>query len=90
MSGPPDAIPPDTLTVCRVRDVITVLLVAVAVLAVADSQGLVTWARDLPPNPVNDALRLLVYGWHVLMERFGAVEVFQVLRDTFRTLRAGG
>lgn len=73
--------------VSTAREIAVVLAVATVVLAVIDSQGLLAWARNLPEGPTADAVRLIAYGWHVLMERFGVTEIFQTLRDSFRYLR---
>ncbi|MBI2243841.1 MAG: hypothetical protein HYU55_07815 [Nocardioides sp.] len=73
--------------VSTAHEIAVVLTVATVVLAVIDSQGLLAWARNLPEGPTADTVRLIAYGWHVLMERFGITEIFQTLRGTFRYLR---
>ncbi|HYD32778.1 MAG TPA: hypothetical protein VEB64_18205 [Azospirillaceae bacterium] len=80
------AIAPTPETAGRVRDAAMVLAISAAVLAVVDSQGLLTWARDLAPNTVSEVTRLLVYAWHVTMDRFGAADIHPILRNLFRAL----
>lgn len=86
MSEDVRAIAPTPATAGGVREATVVLAVACAVLAVVDSHGLLTWARDLTPNAAAEVVRLLVYAWHVTMDRFGATDIHTTLRDLFRFL----
>ncbi|MEW5724870.1 MAG: hypothetical protein AB1896_17290 [Thermodesulfobacteriota bacterium] len=61
-----------------------VLLVAVAFLAVFNSQGLLDWAMKLPVGWPGDSILAAAGWWHDLMERTGATGLRRVIREAFR------
>ena len=61
-----------------------VLIIAVLVTLVLNTESLVIWIQNLPVNRVSDKLFEVAQKWHDLMEGLGLTIVFDKLREAFR------
>jgi hypothetical protein len=76
---------PETIT--NVRRVGIAMLAAFALMAVFNSSGLKSWARDLPPGWVADEAVAGADDWHALMLALGPAAVRPAVHDVFERLR---
>lgn len=81
-----DGAAPDTMR--NVRRAGIAMLVAFALMALFNSIGLRSWARDLPPGWVADQAVAGADAWHTLMLALGPAEVRPAVHDVFEQLRA--
>jgi hypothetical protein len=61
-----------------------IVIIAVLVTLVLNTEALVTWTQNLPVNPVSDKLFEAAQKWHDLMDELGLTIVFDKLREAFR------
>lgn len=66
------------------------MLVAFALFALFQSQGIRHFTRDLPGNAVTDAMVDAADRWHALMMRLGPARVRPAVRDAFEHVRDFG
>jgi hypothetical protein len=60
---------------------IPVVMIAVALLFVFNSAGLVRWTQNLPPSRLNTALSDAANVWHDAMTAAGPARVFDAVKD---------
>jgi hypothetical protein len=70
-----------------VRRLFLVLAVAVPVLALMNSQGLVKWANTLPENPFIEEIIVGAAKWRELTESLGTADLFDAIREAFYGFR---
>jgi len=58
--------------------------IAVAMLLVFNSQGLMTWTQRLPSSATTAWLAERAYEWHGCMERLGTAQLMERLKLVFR------
>lgn len=66
------------------RGVAIIAAVAIAMLLVFNSQGLLTWTQALPSSATNIWLAERAADWHERMERAGAAQYMERLRAKLR------
>jgi hypothetical protein len=76
---------PETMT--NVRRAGIAMLVAFALMAVLNSSGLKSWARDLPGGWVADQAVAGADAWHALMLALGPAEVRPAVHEAFESVR---
>ena len=69
------------------KHVAVVLIVAVVVAAVFDSEGWYEWAKSLPTGYVGDNILKAIAKWHELMDSLGVTELRRVVREAFRAFQ---
>jgi len=65
----------------RVGTVVPIMAIAVALLFVFNSAGLVRWTQNLPPSTFNTALSDAANAWHDAMTAAGPARLFEVVKD---------
>lgn len=65
----------------RVGTVVPIMAIAVALLFVFNSAGLVRWTQNLPPSRFNTALSDAANAWHDAMTAAGPARLFEVVKD---------
>lgn len=68
----------------RARDAGCIGAIAITVLLVCNSGGLVTWTQALPSNATNAWISERASNWHEAMTRLGPAAVFDRLRERFK------
>lgn len=68
------------------RSAAIAMLIAFALFALFDSEGIRHFTRDLPGNAATDALVDVADEWHGLMERLGPAQVGPAVREQFERL----
>lgn len=68
----------------RARDFASIASIAVAMLLVVNSGGLVRWTQALPSTPTTAWLAERADDWHRLMLRAGPAAAFESLRQSVR------
>jgi len=81
-----DGAAPETMT--NVRRVGIAMFVAFALMAVFNSSGLRSWARDLPPGWVADQAVAGADAWHALMVELGPAAVRPAAHALLESIRA--
>lgn len=76
---------PETMT--NVRRAGIAMLIAFALMAVFNSSGLKSWARDLPAGWVADEAVAGADAWHALMVELGPAAVRPAVHEAFEGLR---
>lgn len=66
----------------RVNALVPVMAIAVALLFVFNSAGLVRWTQNLPPSRLNTALSDAANVWHDAMTAAGPARIFDAIKDT--------
>ena len=61
-----------------------VVIMAVLIALVFDSQGLLDWCMKLPAGGIGDRIVEVMGWWHDSMDDLGLTEVRQTLREAFR------
>lgn len=74
-------------TMRNVRRAGVAMLVAFALMAIFNSSGLSSWARDLPPGWIADEAVAAADAWHALMIELGPASVQPALRDAVEFAR---
>ncbi len=69
------------------RRAATAMLIAFALFALFESEGIRHFTRDLPGNAVTDVLVRGADRWHALMEDLGPARLQPAIRDGFDWLR---
>lgn len=65
----------------RARDVVTIGLIAVTMLALFNSAALVSWTQQLPSTATNAWLAERAGAWHSLMQRLGTAQLFARVKE---------
>lgn len=65
----------------RIGAVVPVMAIAVALLFVFNSAGVVRWTQNLPPGPVGTALSDAANVWHDAMMAAGPARVFDAIKQ---------
>ena len=76
---------PETMT--NVRRAGWAMIIAFVLMAVFNSSGLRSWARDLPPGWVADRAVAGADAWHALMADVGAAELRPAVHGFFERVR---
>lgn len=63
------------------------MLIAALLLAVFNSQGLVSWVLGLPSGPIEDEIVRLAKIWHSWMDALGVSDYIGLARDQVRSLK---
>ena len=71
----------------NVRNAAAAMLIAFALFALFDSEGIRHFSRDLPGNAFTDRLVNIADRWHGLMQWLGPAHLGPAVRDTFEQLR---
>ncbi len=79
--------PSDAESMSNVRGAAVAMLIAFALFALFESEGIRHFTRDLPGNAVTDALVRGADGWHALMEELGPARLQPAVQDTFDRVR---
>ena len=74
-------------TMQRVGQTFVILLATTLLLAVFQSEGLVSWSYDLPSNAVTETIVSVVQSWNELMQSIGATDVGESVGDFIQSLR---
>ncbi|WP_319531184.1 hypothetical protein [uncultured Cohaesibacter sp.] len=74
-------------TMQRVRQTLVILLATTLLLAIFQSEGLVSWSYDLPPNAFTETVVSVVQSWNELMRSIGATDVGESVGDFILSLR---
>jgi hypothetical protein len=77
----------DPETMANARGAAIAMLVAFALFALFESQGIRHFTRDLPGNAFTDMLVRCADRWHVLMHQLGPARVEPAIRDGFDRIR---
>ena len=77
----------DPESMANARRAAIAMLIAFAVFALFESEGIRHFARDLPGNAFTDVLVRGADHWHALMERLGPARLQPAVRDGFGWLR---
>ena len=77
-------------TAANVRSVGMAMAVAAALLAVFNSSEMRSFARDLPGNPLTDALVAGADWWHAVMLDLGPAHLRPAVRDALAAVRSAG
>ena len=70
-----------------VRQAMASMILASLILLVFNSDGLRSYARDLPPSRLSDQLVLAADNWHQLMQSIGATRPKELVRQLVAELR---
>jgi len=65
----------------RARAVVPIMAIAVALLFVFNSAGLVRWTQNLPPSTFNTALSDAANVWHDAMTATGPARLFEAVTN---------
>ncbi len=65
----------------RVRSLVPVMAISVALLFVFNSAGLVRWTQNLPPSTLSTALSDAANVWHDAMTAAGPARIFEAVKD---------
>ncbi len=84
----PDGKIPDSAA--NARSAAFAMLIAFALFALFDSQGIRHFSRDLPGNAFTDLLVNAADKWHGLMVRLGPAQVQPAVRQNFERIRDFG
>jgi hypothetical protein len=84
-SLPGESTAPDTMA--NVRRAGAAMLIAFALMALFNSNGLRSWARDLPPGWIADQAVSGADAWHELMVTLGPAELRPAVRELFEAFR---
>jgi hypothetical protein len=76
---------PETMT--NVRRAGIAMLIAFALMALFNSTGLRSWARDMPPGWVADQAVAGADAWHALMVELGPASVRPIVHGVLEDLR---
>ena len=68
----------------RARDVAWIGSIALAILLVFNSGGLVKWTQTLPSTATNASIAETAQSWHQLMLKIGSAELFEQARERFK------
>lgn len=85
---PAEAATPDSAS--NARTAAAAMLIAFALFALFDSQGIRHFTRDLPGNVFTDMLVNNADRWHALMEGLGPAKVAPALRHAFERVHKMG
>ncbi|HEU5018178.1 MAG TPA: hypothetical protein VFT69_09425, partial [Pseudolabrys sp.] len=77
----------DPASMANVRNTAVIMVIAFALFALFESEGIRHFARNLPGNAFTDILVRDADRWHALMERLGPAQVGPAVRDAFDWLR---
>jgi hypothetical protein len=66
----------------QIRAFVPVMTIAVVLLFVFNSQGLVRWTQNLPPSRLSLALSDAANVWHEAMMAAGPARLFAAVKDT--------
>ena len=77
----------DPETMANVRGAAIAMLIAFAVFALFESEGIRHFTRDLPGNAMTDILVRGADRWHALMEDLGPARLEPAVRDNFDRIR---
>ena len=77
----------DPESMANVRGAAVAMLVAFALFALFESEGIRHFTRDLPGNAVTDVLVRGADRWHALMEDLGPARLEPTVRDGFDRIR---
>jgi hypothetical protein len=77
----------DAESMANARGAAIAMLIAFALFALFESQGIRHFTRDLPGNAFTDVLVRGADRWHALMERLGPAQVEPAVRDGFDWIR---
>lgn len=77
----------DAITVSNVRRGLGAMLIAVAILALLNSNGFTTYARDLPGNAFTDWVVAMADQWNELMIATGLTNVADDIREIFLSFK---
>jgi hypothetical protein len=64
------------------------IMIAVVLLAVFNSQSLVSWASTLPPDWGSGTLRELSRVWETRLDEAGLTQVFKTIHDRYQDLKS--
>ncbi len=82
--------PSDAESMSNVRGAAIAMLIAFAVFALFESEGIRHFTRDLPGNAVTDVLVRGADQWHALMLELGPARVQPAVQDAFDHIRRIG
>ncbi len=74
-------------TMLRVRSALIALVFATLVLALFQSNGLVSWSYDLPINPLTEQIVSASETWNEWMNTLGTTEVSESIQDWVQSLK---
>jgi hypothetical protein len=77
----------DAETMTNARGATIAMLIAFALFALFESQGIRHFTRDLPGNAFTDVLVRGADQWHTLMEKLGPARLEPAVRDGFDRIR---
>ncbi len=77
----------DATTASNIRRGLGAMLIAVVFLALLNSNGFTTYARDLPGNAFSDWLVSAADQWNELMDAAGLTSVADDIREVFLSLK---
>ena len=79
--------PSDAESMSNVRGAAVAMLIAFALFALFESEGIRHFTRDLPGNAVTDVLVRGADHWHALMEQLGPARVQPAVQEAFDRVR---
>lgn len=71
----------------HIRRMFIVLAIAVPILALTNSEGLMKWTQTLPDGAVSRAVIDGAAWWYEFTDRIGTAHIFDALRAAFRTVQ---
>ena len=74
-------------TMLRVRSALVALLFATLLLALFQSNGLVSWSYDLPISPLTEKIVAACETWNGWMEALGTTTISENVQDWIQSLR---
>ena len=77
----------DAVTASNVRRGLGAMLIAVVILALLNSNGFTTYARDLPGNAFSDWVVAMADQWNELMIATGLTTVADDIREIFLSFK---
>ena len=75
------------MTVSNIRRSLGAMLIAIVFLALFNSAGFTTYARDLPGNAFSDWLVTVADQWNDLLTAAGLTMVIEEVREVFLSLK---
>lgn len=74
-------------TMLRVRSAVIALLFATFLLALFQSNGLVSWSYDLPISPLSERIVAACETWNGWMEALGTTAISEHVQDWVQSLK---